>query len=271
MRTITVFGMFLCVLVGVLASECGAGEEIAHFRLDGPVEIPYEIEGVDVAFAPDVSTDGNGSLRITYDNYEPCSIVLFEIETRDIGNCVLTYSASLRCENLVSPAYAEMYAVLGGNAYFSRGLNFSVQDTQPWRSVETPFFLEKGQNPEKIQLGVRMEGPGVVWVDDMRLEKGRGSSMAMARWAWLPGTLVGVLAGLWGTLLGVLAPKAIGRRWLMGYGFALLGLGVVFLVLGIVLAVSGWSWDASYGLLLPGIIANFPFLDDRLNIAVSIA
>jgi hypothetical protein len=31
------------------------------------------------------------------------------------------------------------------------------------------------------------------------------------QWAWLPGTLLGVLGGLWGSLAGVLAPKGKAR------------------------------------------------------------
>ena len=40
-----------------------------------------------------------------------------------------------------------------------------------WQTYETPFFLEKGQQPDLIKLNVVMEGKGIVWVKDVEVLK----------------------------------------------------------------------------------------------------
>ncbi len=75
--------------------------------------------------------------------------------------------------------------------------------------------------------------------------------------SWLPGTLFGVLVGLWGALAGVLAPRGRAKGFLMVFA-SVLGLAmVIMLVLGIALLVTGhpfWVW---YAWLLPGAIGIF--------------
>lgn len=41
-----------------------------------------------------------------------------------------------------------------------------------WTTVETPFFLQKGQNPDNIKLNLVVNGKGTVWIDDIKLIKG---------------------------------------------------------------------------------------------------
>ena len=74
---------------------------------------------------------------------------------------------------------------------------------------------------------------------------------------WLPGTLFGVLAGLWGTLVGTLAPRGRGKTFIMVFS-SILGLAmVVMLVLGVALLVTGHPFFEWYAWLLPGVIGIF--------------
>jgi hypothetical protein len=71
---------------------------------------------------------------------------------------------------------------------------------------------------------------------------------------WLPGTVFGVLGGLWGSLGGVLAPQGRGRAWVVGLG-GLLGLAAaVFLVAAVVAMLSGQPYGVWYSLGLPGLL-----------------
>lgn len=74
------------------------------------------------------------------------------------------------------------------------------------------------------------------------------------RWAWLPGTLLGSLGGLWGALLGSLAPRGKARGLVLCSGFLLLGTGVALLIAAIAALVDGQPYGIWYGLGLPGIL-----------------
>ncbi len=77
------------------------------------------------------------------------------------------------------------------------------------------------------------------------------------QWAWLPGTLFGCFAGLWGTVLGILAPRGRAQSFVMGFGAVLIVAMAVMLLLGLILLLTGhsfWSW---YPWLLPGFIGLF--------------
>lgn len=71
---------------------------------------------------------------------------------------------------------------------------------------------------------------------------------------WIPGTLLGVTAGLWGGLGGSLAPRGKCRRLVLGSAVALVALSVVLLGTGVVAWLSGQPYGIWYGLALPGAI-----------------
>ena len=73
-------------------------------------------------------------------------------------------------------------------------------------------------------------------------------------YAWIPGTLLGVLGGLWGSLLGVLAPRGKAKAFVLGSLGLLLCASVICLVLGIMALVSRQPYGVWYGLLLPGVM-----------------
>jgi hypothetical protein len=73
-------------------------------------------------------------------------------------------------------------------------------------------------------------------------------------YAWLPGTLLGVLAGTVGGLAGWLAPKGKARGPIMGAFWLLLGASAVMLVAGTIGYVGGQPYGVWYGLGLAGLI-----------------
>jgi hypothetical protein len=73
-------------------------------------------------------------------------------------------------------------------------------------------------------------------------------------YAWIPGTLLGVSAGLWGALMGSLAPRGRGKPLILGSLVALLAAAVVLLILGVVALISGQPYGVWYGFLLAGFI-----------------
>src|SRR5688500_3527230 len=77
-----------------------------------------------------------------------------------------------------------------------------------------------------------------------------------ARYAWLPGALLGCLAGVWGTLVGVCAPRGKARALVFGLGAALVAASASLLAAGIVALVQGQPYGIWYGLGLGGLVGT---------------
>jgi hypothetical protein len=104
---------------------------------------------------------------------EAQTIRLFEVEKPDVEQCMVTYRAKLKTENLTEQAYLEMWCRFPGKGeFFSRGLAHTVTGSNDWASYEIPFFLKKGEKPDLIKLNLVVKGVGKVWVKDVELLKG---------------------------------------------------------------------------------------------------
>ena len=220
-----------------------------------PVPLP---SSVTVSFDPSQSADGNGSLRIDYDGPEPRSMVLYEISNPGVENCTVWCEASLRGENVQNIAYLEIFCDYGeGGQFFSRGLDQVLQGNADWRKVRIPFSLKAGEEPARFLIGIRMEGPGAVWLDDITLTRGELTSFApggrakVALFGAVLG-LFGAVCGLWGALGGTLAPRGKARGFVMAAGWLLTCGGIAVLAAGVILMKTGspLGWPC----LLAGII-----------------
>jgi hypothetical protein len=139
-------------------------------------EFPLDsVEGIiaqsDVQLDTNVSSDGKGSLKISVKG--PLTVKLFEVEVINIEDAQLIYEAKVKTEGLECKAYLEMWCqFLGKGEFFSRGLQSTASGNTGWMTMETPFFLKKGEKPERIKLNLVVEGKGTVWIDHIRLIKG---------------------------------------------------------------------------------------------------
>lgn len=61
--------------------------------------------------------------------------------------------------------------MVGGNPYFSRGLNDRVKGKSEWKAISTQFIFQQGQKPELATLNLVINGKGTVWIDDIVLKK----------------------------------------------------------------------------------------------------
>ena len=136
-----------------------------HYRLDGLDEI---ITRTGVEFDNKISSDGNGSVKISVT--EPTVIRLFETGYINIENARLIYEADIKTENVTEEVYLEMWCCFAGKGkFFSRGLDSTATDTEPWKRLRTAFFLKPGESPDNVKLNLVVNGSGTVWVDNIRL------------------------------------------------------------------------------------------------------
>jgi biotin transporter BioY len=77
-----------------------------------------------------------------------------------------------------------------------------------------------------------------------------------SRYAWIPGTALGLVAGLMGALVGWLAPRGRARNFVLRTWFTMLAVSVALLMVGIVALAAGQPWGVWYALLLPGAVGT---------------
>jgi hypothetical protein len=157
----------LVALLSCQPPSAGEGQQIARFPIDS---LDGVLTSQGVLLDTETSSDGNGAIRI--EATEPTVVRLYEVPEIDVENARLSYSAQLRAEDLEGSSYLEMWCHFdeAGN-YFSRGLADPLTGSVEWVRRETPFFLQTGENPDRVSLNLVVEGRGTVWIDDITLVK----------------------------------------------------------------------------------------------------
>jgi hypothetical protein len=165
--TLTVAAAIILIMAAC-TKEAAETIELKHFPIDNIAEI---ITGSGVRLDKEVSSDGNGSLRV--DAAPGRTVVrLFEIKDINIENARLVYQARVRTENVEGGVYLEMWCGFTGKGeFFSRSLYAPISGTNDWTTVVTPFFLNKGEAPDYVKLNLVVEGKGTAWIDDVGLFK----------------------------------------------------------------------------------------------------
>jgi hypothetical protein len=166
--------MLVCLLLLVVIFVSGCSKpsntviELKHYPIENIKDL---ITRNDVAIDKEITSDGNGSLRITAN--QPTTIRLYETGDIDVENARLTYQAKIRTSDLQGKAYLEMWCqFMGRGEYFSRDLSSPLSGTTDWSTEEIPFFLNKGENPDNVKINLVIDGRGTVWIDDVHLFKG---------------------------------------------------------------------------------------------------
>ena len=151
-------------LILLLLNPLAQGNELTKLALDDAPSL-----GTTVSTDPTVKQEGNGSIRIS--TVWPTTICLGEVQELNVENAQIIYRAKVKSEKLEGTVFLEMWCHVGGRQYFSRGLNSVVTGTMDWRTLQTLFFLQPGQNAKKATLNIVINGKGTVWVDDVHLLK----------------------------------------------------------------------------------------------------
>ena len=165
--------LVFCVFVMLIFVAGGCSKQsnkvtvLKEFPVDNLNEI---ITQSGVGIVKNVSSDGNGSLRIVAK--EPTIVRLFEVDDIDVDDARLIYQARVRTKDVEGQVYLEMWCHFPGKGeFFSRGLDSPLTGTINWTTLQIPFFLKKGEKPDYVKLNIVMNGTGTVWIDDVRLLK----------------------------------------------------------------------------------------------------
>jgi hypothetical protein len=74
------------------------------------------------------------------------------------------------------------------------------------------------------------------------------------RYAWIPGTCLGVAGGILGSLAGVLAPRGRAKGLVLGFHVLALVCCFVLFCIGLVALIQGQPYGVWYGLGFPGLL-----------------
>ena len=161
-------GFFLMLTIAITSAcsqDTGEPEVIGMFPVD---DLEGLITRTGVEIDHEISSDGKGSLRVTTET--PVTVKLYETGDINLENSRLTYQARIRTEGVEGQAYLEMWCSFPGKGeFFSRGLDSHVTGSSDWSTQQTPFFLEKGENPDNVRMNLVINGRGTVWIDDIKL------------------------------------------------------------------------------------------------------
>jgi hypothetical protein len=128
----------------VLTVSLAYSEELKKLNLENA-----SIIGTTIQTDTRIKAEGTGSVKIV--TQWPTTICLGEIAGFSAENTKLTYRAKIK-RDLDATAYLEMWVHVGGGQYFSRGMNDVVSQKTDWKTIQTPFFLQKGQKLTKLCL-----------------------------------------------------------------------------------------------------------------------
>jgi len=161
--------VFMMVIVMCYAQKPEKLTELKSFPVN-------DLEGIiaktGVEFDKQISSDGKGSAKMVTES--PTTINLYKAEKLDIDNARLVYQAKVKTEKMEGEVYLEMWCIFNGKGeYFSRGLDKKLTGTNDWTKLEIPFFLKTGEKPDDVVLNIVINGKGTVWIDDIRLLKGK--------------------------------------------------------------------------------------------------
>lgn len=73
-------------------------------------------------------------------------------------------------------------------------------------------------------------------------------------YAWIPGTFLGVAGGIWGSLVGVMAPRGRAKRFVLGFSLVLTIIAAGLLAAGVIAFFEGQPYGIWYGLGFPGLM-----------------
>jgi hypothetical protein len=182
---------------------------------------------------------------------------LFEATNPGAEDCAVWYEAAIRGEGVKGNACLELWCDFGDAQYFSRGLDQTISGDADWRTARIPFFLEAGQRPKRFLMGIRMEGPGTVWVDDVALTQGplgAANAAGAVGSAVLGGILglCGAVCGIWGAFAGYMAPRGKARGFVVVSGWLLTAFSIAMLSAGVIL--TGVGVRAGWPALLAGLV-----------------
>jgi hypothetical protein len=144
---------------------------LVHMPVDDRSEMAKDVEKVGGEMDYDISSDGNGSLRI--DARERVLVDLYRVwgNEEDLSFRQLVYEAKVRTEQASAPVFLVMQAGLTSAPHGMPvvGRDKAIHGTNDWTTLQIWAGNPPGTRLLETTLQLEIDGPGTVWIDDVRL------------------------------------------------------------------------------------------------------
>ena len=195
---------------------------------------------------------------------------IFSIDYLPLSQPAYALIGDVSGENIQGDGYLEMWNVFSGRGrFFSR----TLADKGPAKTITGSFKRRRfvipfsgrrdSPHPDRLTLNVVLLGKGEVRLGPVSLEQFAPGEDPLAHpGQWWPdetggwvGASLGVVLGILGALVGILAGKGKSRKTVMGLLTAILLLGTGALIAAAAALIDRQPFPVYYPLILPGFIA----------------
>jgi hypothetical protein len=145
---------------------------IAHFPVDSRADMVRRVTEDPHMIDRAVSSDGSGSLRIESTGRQLVDLYRLWGDEEDLSFRKLVYEADVRTEGVKGDVFLVMQAgitsVPGGSVAIL-GRDAAIQGTTDWTTLQASAGNTGGSRLLEATLQVHIDGPGTVWIDDVKL------------------------------------------------------------------------------------------------------
>lgn len=145
---------------------------IAEWSVDDTSEMTSDVNRIGATIDPNVSNDGNGSLRIEFT--QPGLVNLYKVwgDGEDLSFRQLVYEAQVKTEHASGPVFLVMQAGVNGPPSEGMpviGLDKAISGTNDWTTMAVWAGNPGNAKHFGSTLQIESRGTGTVWVDDVKL------------------------------------------------------------------------------------------------------
>jgi len=212
-------------------------------------------------------TESFARLKLQNVQSEPTTFAVLAIDDPKIAALRYALTGKVRYQDVQGNGYLEMWSHFAdGGMYFSRTLGNSgpmqsLQGSSDWRAFSLPFSIAAGtqDRPIRLEFNVVLPGGGTVFIGPMRLiqysQQQSVSGPAVKPW-WNKRKgeqVLGLLGGIFGALIGILAGSGKARRLVLVLLMAMFVSGVATLSLALLAIAKSQPYSIISPLLVYGI------------------
>jgi hypothetical protein len=147
---------------------------IAHFPVDSKADMARNLTEDPHAIDYTVSSDGNGSLRIDATRTQLVDLYRIWGDEEDLSFRKLVYEANVRTERATGDVFLVMQAGVTsapGGSMAVVGRDAAIRGTNDWTTLQASAGNGGGARLLETTLQLHIDGPGTVWIDDVKLIK----------------------------------------------------------------------------------------------------
>lgn len=145
---------------------------IASFPVDSKADMVRSVTRDPHRIDRAVSSDGSGSLRIDATRKQLVDLYRVWGDEEDLSFRRLVYEADVRTEGVKGDVFLVMQAgitsVPGGSVSIV-GREAAIRGTNDWTTLQASAGNPGGSRLLETTLQLHIDGPGTVWIDDVRL------------------------------------------------------------------------------------------------------